>query len=196
MTGTTGYGIELEGSPVMGYNDAPIDMYYWSDYMCPWCETFALEIQPKIVENEVANGTLRVVFLELPYKTDNSWPAAVLAKCVWRQVSETDPSLYWQWHHDVFAAIKEHGTGWADLEHLFQITENVGIDTEPLATCIESRQKQTKDDIRAEKKAANNTGIQGTPTFLLYNRETGATAKVKGAQPYPRFSSAIQSLQG
>jgi hypothetical protein len=36
-TGTTGYGVELQGSPVMGSDDAPIDMYYWTDYMCPWC---------------------------------------------------------------------------------------------------------------------------------------------------------------
>jgi protein-disulfide isomerase len=196
MTGTTGYNIELGGSPVMGYEDAPVDMYYWSDYMCPWCKTFALKIHPKIAKNEVAKGTLRVVFLELPYKTKHSWPAAVLAKCVWRQVSGSDPNLYWKWHHDVFAAIKKHGTEWGTLENLFKVTEDVGIDTKPLATCIETRQEQIKKDIQAEIDAADRTGIKGTPAFLLYNRETGAKAKVKGAQPYSRFSSKIQSLQG
>jgi protein-disulfide isomerase len=196
MSGTTGYGIELQGSPVMGMKDAPIDMYYWSDYTCPWCKTFALKIHPKIAKNEVANGVLRVVFLELPYKTKNSWPASILAKCVWREVSKTNPDLYWKWHHAVFKAQEEPGNGWADLKNLFEITKDVGIDTKPIAKCIENRQKKIKADIKAEKETANKTGVKGTPAFLLYNRQTGEKAKVAGAQPYSRFSAKIQSLQG
>lgn len=194
-SGTTGYGIELQGNPVQGMNDAPVDMYYWSDYTCPYCQKFALDIHPKIAKNAVANGDLRVVFLGLPYKTENSWPAAILATCVWKQVSDTDPNLYWKWHHAVFKHQKEPGSGWADLEKLFKITQNVGIDTGPLVTCIETRQDQITQDIKAEIAAADRAHLTGTPAFVLYNKETGRSKKVIGTQPYSVFERNIRSIQ-
>lgn len=194
-TGTTGYGIDLQGSPVQGMNDAPVDMYYWSDYTCPYCQVFSLQIHPKIAKNAVANGSLRIVFLELPYKTKNSWPAAILAKSVWKLVSDTDPNLYWKWHHAIYEHQKDPHSGWADLEKLFEITRNVGIDTEAIARIMETKQKQIKQDISAEIEAANKANLKGTPAFILYNRETGQSKKILGAQPYPVFKTRIQSLQ-
>jgi len=37
---TTGFGIDLSGHPIVGAMDAPLDMYYWSDYQCPFCQRF------------------------------------------------------------------------------------------------------------------------------------------------------------
>jgi len=35
---TTGFGVELAGRPIAGEPDAPVDVYYWTDYLCPFCK--------------------------------------------------------------------------------------------------------------------------------------------------------------
>lgn len=194
-TGTTEFGVKLQDSPVMGSDDAPVDMYYWSDYLCPFCQTFALDIHPKLAKNAVSDGTLRVVFLQLPNIGENSWPASILAKCVWDQVSDSNPDLFWEWHHAVFEQQGEENSGWADIDKLFKITRNVGIDTKPIRTCINNQQKAIQKDIEAEIKIADREKIQGTPAFVFVNRKTGKSKKITGAQPYSAFKSAVQTIQ-
>lgn len=194
-TGTTKFDVKLDQSPVMGSNDAPVDLYYWSDYLCPFCETFATKIHPKIAKSAVADGTLRVVFLQLPNIGENSFPAALMAKCVWRQVADDDPDLFWKWHHAVFEQQGEEGSGWADIKNLYKITEDVGIDTDAITTCIENRQDAIRKDIKAEVNVADREKIKGTPAFIFYNRKTGTSKKLAGAQPYATFKQAIQTVQ-
>lgn len=194
-SGTTDFGVSLDSTPVMGSDDAPIDMYYWSDYLCPFCSTFALKIHPKIGRNSVADGTLRVVFLQLPNIGKNSGPASILANCVWDQVADSEPNRFWEWHHAVFEQQGEENSGWADIDKLLTITENAGFDTDPLRDCIQNRQDSIKEEIQAEIDLADREKIKGTPAFVLVNKQTGTKQKISGTQPYATFKSTIQSVK-
>ncbi len=194
-SGTTDYGVSLDDSPVMGSDDAPIDMYYWSDYLCPFCSDFSLKIHPKINRNFVVDGSLRIVFLQLPNIGPNSLPAALLSKCVWQQVADGDPNRFWKWHHSIFEQQGEENSGWADIDKLLTITENAGFDTDPLKKCIRNRQDSIKEDIQAEIDAANQANITGTPAFVFVNPTTENTQRITGTQPYDVFKRTIQSIK-
>lgn len=194
-SGTTDYGVSLDNTPVMGSDNAPIDMYYWSDYLCPFCSTFALNIHPKIGRNFVADGTLRVVFLQLPNIGENSTPASILAKCVWDQVADSEPNRFWEWHHTIFEQQGEENSGWADIEKLLTMTEDAGFDTDPIKDCIENQQDSIKEDIQAEVDAADQANIKGTPSFVFVNNNTDNTQKITGTQPYDVFKNTIQSMK-
>lgn len=178
----------------MGYDDAPIDVLYWSDYLCPYCQRFALRIHPKIVKNEVKEGRARFVFLELPNIGKNSWPAAVLAKAVWAVVTNDDPNRYWEWHHAVFGQQGQPDSGWADRKNLLDITRDTGIDTDAVTANIDAHRRRFKRDITHEIDAADRASIPATPALHLFNRQTGASKTVIGAQPYSRYQSVIRSL--
>ncbi|UPM45185.1 DsbA family protein [Halocatena salina] len=193
-SGTTAYGIALDDKPVFGQDDALVDMYYWSELNCKYCSEFVKRIFPQILENEVANGTLRVVALELPYKTENSWPAAILTTCVWKQVADTDPNKYWEWYQTMYEKQKEPGSGWADQENLLNITENVGIDPSPVKSCIDSQGDQIKQKI--EEEIPSQSKIPGTPGFILFNRDSEKSSKVVGTQPYETYAAKIKEVQG
>ncbi|WP_185715544.1 DsbA family protein [Halocatena pleomorpha] len=193
-SGTTAYGIALDGKPVFGKEDAPVDMYYWSELNCEYCSEFVKKIFPQILKNEVANGTLRVVALELPYKTENSWPAAILTTCVWKQVSDTNPNKFWEWYRTMYEKQKKPGSGWADQENLLQITENVGIDPAPVKSCVDSQGDQIKQKI--EEEIPSKSKIPATPGFILFNRESEQSSKIIGTQPYETFKAKISGMQG
>jgi protein-disulfide isomerase len=180
----------------MGFDDAPIDVLYWSDYLCPYCQVFALDIHSKIIKNEVEERRARFVFLELPNIAKKSWPSSILAKAVWRTVADTNPNHYWEWHHAVFEHQGQPGSGWASQKNLLDITRDVGIDTDAVTAYMNAHRQQIKDEIVNEISAANQASIPGTPAFYFYNRQTGDGKKVIGAQPYSRYQDAIQSLLG
>ena len=193
---STDFGIDLSGHPIMGRMDAPLELYYWSDYQCPFCRRFERDTLPELIDDHVSSGNLRMVFIEFPYLSDGSLRAAVMDRCVWRQVREDDPGQYWQWHTAVFGAQEEKGSGWASRDNLLAITRDVnGVDAETVGTCMRSDRQGIESDISDDSSQAQQLGFRGTPAFALYNQETDTASKLVGAQPYERFKEEIASIQ-
>lgn len=195
LSGTTEYDIELAGTPVMGKKDAPIDIYYWSDYQCAYCKQFEDNYLPELVQNEINNGTARMILLQYPNYGEHSWTAAVMARCLWKTVKDRTPDVFWKWHHSVFEHQELPEKKWSSRERLLEYARNTGIDASAIDQCMRTNRKQFETDIRGERKRVQTEGFSATPGFMLYARNTGKKIKLTGAQPYSRFHSHIQSLQ-
>ena len=194
--GTGAFDIELGGRPVMGALDAPVSIYYWSEYQCPFCERFESDTLPKLIENHVSTGDVRVIFIEFPYIGKNSMTAAVMNECVWRQVKGSNPNAYWRWHSAVFDAQGKENSGWASKANLLDITRDVeGVSADDVEQCMSQNRHSIEKNIEADSQQARSLGISGTPGFIVYNRQSEKGGKIVGAQPYDRFESAIQQVK-
>lgn len=194
--GTSGFGVELAGRPLVGARDAPVDIYYWTDYLCPFCKKFETETLPAIGEEYVENGTVRVVVLAYPNIGQYSMPAAMWGRSVWNRVAESDPTAFWNWHTAVFDAQAESGNDWADEETFTSITERVdGVDRAAVEEYRASNEGFVRETVDVDYEAARSVGLQGTPAFVLYNRESGAAGTIVGAQPYDGFADAIEQVR-
>ncbi|MFC4360513.1 DsbA family protein [Halobium salinum] len=194
-SGTTGYDVSVDGNAIIGQPDATADLYYWSDYQCPFCKRFEEGAFPKLLENEVADGELRIVPLSLPNIGQASWNAAVMARCVWKDVRDTRPAAFVDWHRAVFDAQGEPNSGWASAEKLLSITESVdGADANAVESCYSGDNADELDTIRSERQRAGESGVGVTPGFVAYGRDTDRSGKLTGAQPYERFSKAVETV--
>lgn len=193
--GTTGYGIDLAGRPVAGDPEAPVDVYYWTEYLCSFCKRFETETFPKLVDEYVDTGQVRLVVLGYPIMDDYSMPAIVWSRCVWRQVADSDPAAFWDWHRAVFDAQSTDGHDWADDETFAAITDRTeGVPLEAVEECRESRRDELVQSIEADLAAGQEAGVEGTPGFVMYHRKSGDVNTVAGAQPYENFAEAIDGL--
>ncbi|WP_435345825.1 DsbA family protein [Haloarchaeobius sp. HRN-SO-5] len=193
---TTGLGVALQGHPVMGSMDAPLDIYYWSDYQCPFCQRFERDTLPSLVDDYVRPGDVRLVFIEYPYLGQRSWTAAVMDRCVWRQVREDDARAYWRWHSAVFAEQDSGTSEWASKANLLEVTRGVeGVDAAAVEDCLATHRSDVEAAIEDDVAQARRFGIRGTPAFVVYNRDADAAGKLVGAQPYERFEEAIRRVQ-
>ena len=192
---TTGFGVELAGRPIAGERDAPVDLYYWTDYLCPFCAQFERETLPAVGRNHVDTGEVRLVALSYPNIGEYSMPAAVWSRCVWSEVAADAPSAFWNWHARAFDAQPESGTDWADEATFTRITEETeGVPAATVDDCRRSRTEAIRESIAPNVAVAQSSRIRGTPGFVLYNRETGAAGKLVGAHPYENFVDAIEQV--
>lgn len=194
--GTSGFGIELAGRPIAGVPDAPLDVYYWTDYLCPFCKEFETETLPKIGSDYVDTGEVRIVALSYPNIGEYSMPSAVWGRCVWEQVVDADPTVFWQWHSSAFDAQSESGHDWADEETFSEITEETdGVDVAQVEERREARGEPVRERIDEDLDSALAANLQGTPGFVLYDRESDAAGKLAGAHPYENFADAIEQVR-
>lgn len=194
--GTSGFGIELAGRPIAGDADAPVDIYYWTDYLCPFCKEFETETLPKLGSNHIDTGEVRLVTLFYPNIGEYSMPSAVWGRCVWRQVVDTAPAAFWEWHSAAFDAQAENGHDWADEETFRRITDKTdSVAVSDVENCRDTRGEAVRESINEDLDSGMAANIQGTPGFVLYNRETDAAGKLVGAHPYENFSQAIEQVR-
>ncbi|WP_254663267.1 thioredoxin domain-containing protein [Haladaptatus sp. W1] len=193
---TTAYGIDLAGNPILGAPDADVDIYYWSDYQCPFCSRFEQDTFPKLVENYLRPGKVRFVVLELPNIGSASTTASRMAKCVWRQVRDDSPAAFKRWHSTMFDEQGKPNSGWASKENLLDITRTVdGVDAKAVESCLGENGASLQSSIDDDVNAATRSDVSATPGFIFFDRESEKAGKIMGAQPYPRFESAIRKIR-
>ncbi|WP_435157471.1 DsbA family protein [Haladaptatus sp. DFWS20] len=195
-TETTDFGINLKDNPLMGSPDAPVDLYYWSDYQCPFCNRFEQDTFPKLLEEYIKPGKVRLVILEYVTIGDASKTAARMSKCVWRQVQEKDPDAFKRWHASIFDAQKKPNSGWATKQNLLEITAGVkGVDASAVESYLEKNNQSLAASVAMDKQAGKNQGVNVTPTFIFDNSTSnGMPSSIQGAQPYPRFEATIKEV--
>lgn len=197
-SGTTNYGIELAGSPVIANTSDPaVDIYYWSDYQCAYCKQFEISDHgalPELIRNDVSDGTVRIVFLHYPNYGDHSWTADVMAKCLWHQVKDDSPNRFWEWHRTVFENQELEGGDWSSRSSLLGYARDIeGIDADGLDQCMQQNRDQHETEIEQERKRARDEGFSDTPGFVLYHSGSEQTTSFFGAQPYPTFKQQIDA---
>jgi protein-disulfide isomerase len=100
------------GPPVatVGPEDADVVIRGFSDFQCPACRRYALEILPALEEGLLAGGEVRFAFHHLPLTSihANAVPAAEAAQCA---ADRLGPDVFWPYHDLIF----ERQRAWSSL---------------------------------------------------------------------------------
>lgn len=160
----TGTGVTPEGDPFVGLASAPITIVEYSDYQCPNCRQFALEVLPWLKTTWMAQGVVRVVFRDFPIRGPESVAAAHAARCAGEQ------GRYWSMHDRLFEAQSGENTGAFDRTHLAGIALAAGLDVDRFEACMDA--DRFRAAIEAAAAGARAEGFEGTPTYFVNGRKT------------------------
>ena len=167
------------GFPVLGSPDAPLALIEFSDFSCPFCTRFALEVLPRLREEYIDTGKVRLFFLPLPVHGDAARKEAALCAA--------EQGLFWAFHDAVFAYSDEEGLpAEFDPELVASILASVGGDPERLRECLSSGAHA--QEVGRIEEIARELGVTGTPTFFLGNWS------IPGAYPFELFRQFIDAL--
>lgn len=178
-------GFTAEGRPYRGRLDAPVTMEIFSDYQCPFCQRFAQETLPTILEQKVATGDVLLVFYDFPLAGIHPYAtaAANAARCAGEQGAES----YWAMHDRLFVSTDEWATETA-AETFGRYATEIGLDAAEFNGCLAEARHQAAID--ADIALGGSRGVASTPSFFLNDQP------LVGAQPLDVFMTAIDSVQG
>ncbi len=185
--------ISLQDDPVIGQGNTSVAIAYFGDYGCPLCNRFEQRIFPELQKQVIDTGEAKFVKKNFPIVTDQSPRLAVASQEVWEQVGDSNPEAFWEWHALVYDNQGSEHSGWATEERILGITRQVdGIDVDKVENAMS--QDLHSQEVRQDLREGRNSGVRGTPTFIIYNTDTGSSEKLVGPQPVHRFRSAIQKV--
>ncbi len=183
-------GFTEEGYPYRGSLDAPVTIYEYSDYECPFCSRYFIQTEPAINEQYVRDGLVRVIFRDFPLEQlhPNAYSAHEASLCAAQQGA----LAYWEMHAELFKT----QSAWSQLpdptEFYGEIADDIGIDVESFNACMDS--DETVPLIDAGVAEAREAGFSGTPSFQLVSEASGDAYSLVGAQPYEQFSVYIDAI--
>ena len=177
------------GSASLGSADAVVTIFEYSDYQCPFCSRHATTVLPRLVNDYVDSGKLRIVMREYPIEAIHPRAFAVsqAALCAGAQ------GKYWEMHDLIFANQRSLSD-----EDLLAHDESLELDAAAYDTCLSD--EGVSEQIQAEIQEAYELGISGTPSFVagLTDQEDSnkvhVTEYIRGAQPFERFKSVVDGL--
>jgi protein-disulfide isomerase len=165
------------GHPALGSADAPVVMVEYGDFQCPFCAKFAREVEPKLVERYVEDGTLRMEWRDFPYLGRESLAAALAARAAQEQ------GKFWEYHDLLY----ENQSGGFSDERLIELAREAGLDVEEFESSFKSGEYEPL--VREDFLEGQKRGVSGTPTFVING------TVVAGAQPLGVFEDVIEQAK-
>jgi protein-disulfide isomerase len=169
-------GLSLCGNipcPIKGDPNAPVIMIEVSDYDCSHCRDYSRDIEPKLEEQYIKTGKVRYIVHSFGFGPDTQAIAAA-------SLCAGDQGKFFEYHALLF---KNQGA--FDSNSLASYAQQVGIDAQAFATCVNSGKHRA--DVDASSKAVVAAGVNSTPSFFINGK------LVVGALPITGFQSLIEA---
>ena len=165
------YDVASDGYPSTGPENAPITIIEFSDYQCPYCQRWHVQVYESLLA--AYPGKIKLVYRHFPLTSihPDAFPAAEAVMCA------GDQNAYWQFHNRLFS-----GDGLGNDAYLAYAQE-LGLDMTAFQTCITDRKYQ--EAVQADLDFAVDLGVRSTPTFFING------LAVVGAQPLDVFKQVI-----
>lgn len=150
--------LSLPKGPVLGKSSAPLTLYEFSSFGCTHCSDFHLSSLPRLEEDYINSGKLKVIFVHFPLDK-KSMQGAMISRCI-------PAENYYDYVKTVFKNQREWGFSNRSDQILADYAAHNGISKETALKCLKNDTTAT-DIIEVRQQAIDKLKIQGTPSFLL-----------------------------
>jgi protein-disulfide isomerase len=178
--------VNVQGTPMLGSKDAPLTMVEFTDYQCPFCQSFHLKTFADLKKNFIDTGKVRFYSRDMPLDFHpNAMRAAQAARCA------NDQGQFWKLR-EVMSANPDK----LDMESLVADAAGLKMDLNAFRTCVQS--EKYKDAVQSDVMEAMRIGANGTPTFVVgKSTPEGVDGDlIVGAMPLPVFEAKLRELSG
>lgn len=152
-------GIPQKGN-VLGDPKAPVRVIEFADLQCPFCRDYSLNTMPRLVQDYVRPGKVRMEFQSLAFIGEDSVRAARVAQAAAQQ------DKLWNFVDTTYFNQGKENSGWATDAKLKRIAGAVpGLDADRAFAARDGA--AVTNALKSAQALATSAGIQSTPTFLV-----------------------------
>ena len=161
----------------LGADDAPVTMIEYSSLTCPHCTEFHTTTLPKIKEQYITPGKLRLVYRDFPLDP-LATAAAMLPHCV-------EEDRYFGLLEALFRSQSTWARSQEPAKELERLSRFAGLSPADFQACINNSELLQAIQQRAEA-ARREYDIRSTPTFIVNGK------KIVGATGFEDFQEVIE----
>lgn len=183
--------LEIGSAPVLGNVSAPVTIYEFSDFSCPYCAASVGYNQPiidqlkkgnpgweapipRIKEKYIDTGKVRLVY-KYARGHGTGEPAHLVGWCL------NEQNLFWQFHDEAFKRQSETN----NINKMKEIAQSLGADMNALQQCLDSN--KYNDLLDKDDSMGASNGVKGTPSFFINGKS------VEGAASFSTFERLIEN---
>jgi len=167
----------------LGRPDAPVAIVEFSDYQCPVCRRFHLEVLPRLRTRFIDTGQVQWFFRDLPLSMHReSLPAALAARCA------ADQGKFWPMNEALFVRQAQLGTALYP-----QLAQQLALDAGRFKACTAS--PDTRRRVQRDAREAQQFGITGTPGFLLGRYDGQRLEIARAATGFADFDTFAREIE-
>jgi protein-disulfide isomerase len=179
-------GIPQDGT-TLGEENAPVTLYLYEDFQCPFCGRFDREMFPDLIDDYVRDGKVRVVSETMAFLGPDSITAARAALAAGEQ------NHYWPYHTLLFENQGEENSGYVTDDFLKSLAEDTpGLDVQKWED--QRTGNSFTKELQAVQAKAQASGVNSTPTLVF--KGPGGQVKIDRLTKYDQISSAVDKVDG
>ena len=180
-------GISQSGN-VLGDPRAPVTMQYYGDLECPVCQAFSLGTLPRLIDQQVRSGQLKIEYRSLQTATPS--PATFLDQQV-AAVAAGEQNRLWNYVELFYQEQGQEGTGYVTDSYLRGLATQVpGLNLAAWAAARGDRALASQ--VTGSESAASRAGLTATPALVITGPQ--GTKYLSGDVPYATVAAAVQSV--
>ncbi|HKS92952.1 MAG TPA: thioredoxin domain-containing protein [Tepidiformaceae bacterium] len=168
--------LDLAQGNKLGSDNAPLKMFTFVDFQCPYCLRFAATQEPTLISEYVKTGKLQIIAQMFPILGQESVLAAVAGQCAAAQ------DKFWQFYDHLYLVEAQAGqvsneqrdVGRLSRDNLVKYATDLGMDPARFNTCFDD--PATLSAVQDSVDNGHNFGITGTPGFVINNVSHGSGA--------------------
>ncbi|MDR2008182.1 MAG: DsbA family protein [Alphaproteobacteria bacterium] len=170
----------------LGKADAPVTIYEFASIACHYCAQFDKEIKPKIIQDYVDAGKVKIVFMDVPFGSE----ANLFAHSLLYQTKNNE---------DFFKLISVFMENQAKLQNVNDVkvyAKLMGISDKSIDFALNNKEFR-EAFIKKSQEYMKSLAIEGTPTLFFVKTGTPLTAssvKLVGLKPYDAIKREIDRL--
>lgn len=165
----------------LGSLDAPVTIYEFSDFQCPFCKVLYENTFDQIKDNYIDSGDVLYVAMDFPLSShENARDAAHAARCA------EDQNKYWEMRDSLYMNQDDWDSAMDPTPTFSRYANNVHARESTFDRCM--RSDDHMDSIDEDFAIGQSLGVQGTPTLFI-NGEM-----LVGSQSYEDISTIIDGM--
>ena len=144
-------------SHLIGDASAPVTIFEFADFQCPYCQQFWGTSLQSIKNEYVASGQVAIYFHHMAFIGPESTLAAAGAECA------ADQGKFEPFHDVLFDQQGPENKGYITIARLESFAEQAGLNLASFASCIRDDSNQEK--VESDTDYASSVGVRSTPTL-------------------------------
>jgi protein-disulfide isomerase len=178
-----------QGQPYQGSKSSPVSLIMFGDFQCHDCDRFVKHTEPQINSTYIQTGKVALVFVHIPNKGFDSWPAALAAQCT------NDQGKFWQFHNLLYNNQGPIDSGWVSNANLKKFASQMpGLNIQQFNSCFDSQKYKTL--VESDLALAHSLGFTQSPSFIIVKSDGTNPQQLLGPQPFPEFKAVIDKELG